>query len=112
MLKSITWDQSATGAKLVAAMIGSLAKEKWETLGCYLILVLILGVSEAASFFMLYRSFSLLLDSPIPSIYTAHGLTVGETFTVSLLLVLLLQLIAGTCRALSGVLSGRFAANC
>ena len=96
----------------MAAMIGSLAKEKWATLGSYLILVLILGVSEAASFFMLYRSFSLLLGSPIPSIYTAHGLTLGETFTVSLLLVLLLQLIAGTCRALSGVLSGRFAANC
>jgi subfamily B ATP-binding cassette protein MsbA len=71
-----------------------------------------LGLSEAALFAILYRSFRLLLGSPLPKIFIAQGISRGEAFMALLFFALVLQLIASASRAWSGIVSGRFAANC
>lgn len=99
-------------ASPMGALVRQLARKQWRTLCLYFILVVLLGISEAALFATLYRSFSLLLGSPLPRVFLAHGISRGEAFMTLLLLVLALQLIASACRAYSDTVSGRFAARC
>lgn len=96
----------------ITILVRQIARKEWRLLFIYFLLVVVLGIAEASLFATLYRSFSLLLGSPLPKVFMVHGISRGEAFMAMLLLVLLLQLIASACRATSDIVSGRFAASC
>jgi subfamily B ATP-binding cassette protein MsbA len=96
----------------IDSLVRRLARKQWRVLCLYFFLVVLLGISEAFLFATLYRSFSLLLGAPIPSLFMDYGISRGEAFMALLSIVLVLQLIASACRAYSDIESGRFAASC
>jgi ATP-binding cassette subfamily B protein/subfamily B ATP-binding cassette protein MsbA len=96
----------------MGVLVRQLARKQWKVLLVYFVLVVILGISEATLFATLYRSFSLLLGSSLPQVFIVYGLSRGQAFMLLLGVVLILQLIASSCRAYSDIVSGRFAARC
>lgn len=77
-------------------------------LGC----TLLLGMSEAFLFSIVYKTLGILTRSTMPD--TPGGLADngGQNVLLWLFFILVLQLISSLCLAMGGILSGRFAARC
>ncbi len=94
----------------VSRLIRQTASSHKKLLVCNLGFALLLGASEACLFAAIYRTLRVLTGGT--ALPEALGLPRGKVFALLLLSLLLLQTIASFSRAMTGTLSGRFAARC
>jgi subfamily B ATP-binding cassette protein MsbA len=103
---------SLASDKPMARLLRDTARQHWRLLALQLSCVFLLGISEACLFATIYQTIGILFSSGQPLLFSSHGLTRGQTFVLSLILIAILQLMASISRALAGILSGRFTASC
>ena len=100
-----TWTASTPVSRLIRQ---TASRHKQLLLG-NLAFALLLGASEACLFAVIYRTLRVLTGTPLPE---SLGLPRGTVFLLLLVSLLVLQTIASVSRAMTGTLSGRFAARC
>ena len=100
-----TWTASTPVSRLIRQ---TASRHKQLLLG-NLAFALLLGASEACLFAVIYRTLRVLTGTPLPE---SLGLSRGTVFLLLLVSLLVLQTIASFSRAMTGALSGRFAARC
>jgi ATP-binding cassette, subfamily B, bacterial MsbA len=101
-----------TGSTPVARLIRHTARAQKRLLTLNIAFALLLSISEAGLFALIYRTVRVLAGSPLPLILKQSGLDRGAVFLILLLGVTSLQLMASFCRGMNGILAGRFAARC
>jgi ATP-binding cassette subfamily B protein/subfamily B ATP-binding cassette protein MsbA len=100
-----TW----TATTPVSRLIRQTASRHKQLLLGNLAFTLLLGASEACLFAVIYRTLRVLTGTPLPE---SLGLPRSTVFLLLLGSLLVLQTIASISRAMTGTLSGRFAARC
>ncbi|MFM7237492.1 MAG: ABC transporter ATP-binding protein [Cyanobium sp.] len=100
-----TW----TATTPVSRLIRQTASRHKQLLLGNLAFALLLGVSEGCLFAVIYRTLRVLTGTALPD---SFGLPRGTVFLLLLGALLVLQTIASVSRAMTGTLSGRFAARC
>jgi subfamily B ATP-binding cassette protein MsbA len=100
-----TWTANTPVSRLIRQ---TASRHKQLLLG-NLAFTLLLGASEACLFAVIYRTLRVLTGTPLPE---SLGLPRGTVFLLLLVSLLVLQTIASVSRAMTGTLSGRFAARC
>lgn len=100
-----TW----TATTPVSRQIRQTASRHKQLLLGNLAFTLLLGASEACLFAVIYRTLRVLTGTPLPE---SLGLPRSTLFLLLLGSLLVLQTIASISRAMTGTLSGRFAARC
>jgi ATP-binding cassette subfamily B protein/subfamily B ATP-binding cassette protein MsbA len=93
----------------VSRLIRQTASNHKKLLLGNLAFALLLGASEGCLFAVIYRTLRVLTGTPLPEFL---GLSRGTVFLLLLVSLLILQVIASFSRAMTGTLSGRFAARC
>lgn len=103
-----SWAQPTPMARLIRRT----ARTQQRLLAWNLGFTLLLSMTEAFLFSIVYKTLQVLIA---PATADVHGSLTGNRshdFFLFLIIVFLLQLLSSFCLAISGILSGRFAARC
>ena len=103
-----SWNASTPVARLIRQTARSHKRLLVSNLG----FALLLGAAEACLFAAVFRTLQILAGASLPGLFKAYHLPRGQEYGLLLLTILILQGIASFSRAMTGTLSGRFAARC